>query len=125
MADWPPSGMSNFGFPGFEHEIRREGPETLITRFDDGTELRRQKNNVITRLFKEVWEVNRDDAKTMIEFYNLKGMEAVFDKLALDPLSGDNFSTDLATVRWDEPIRVTQIGPKWFRIVCRFIEVTV
>jgi hypothetical protein len=120
---WPLSGMNNFGHPGLTYRIEHEGPPTLVTRFPDGTELRRRKNDTILRRIHEQWEVNRTDMGAMLQFYREKGTDVPFDRLVYDPRSGDQFTTDLGVFRFARPPAVEQVGPQWYRVEFEFVEV--
>jgi len=122
MADWPIAGMSNFGFPGFVHRVELIGRPTLVSRYEDGKETRRQKHASELRRWTERWAVNRTDMKAMRAFYDSKGTATTFTKLALDA-ADVTFGTDTATARFERPPAYDQVGPSWYHVTFTFIEV--
>ena len=122
MADWPPSDVT-YDYPEFTRTIVREGPNTLVARFIDGTVETRVKNAKVWRRFFEHWAVSRDDMRLMLLHYDVYGLTKTFTMRALDPMSGDSYATELAQVRYVNPPATIQIGPKWFEIDYEFIEV--
>ena len=119
---WPLTGMNNFGFPGFTHRIERINREALVTRYEDGTESRREKSSTTLRRWTERWAVNRTDMKAMLVFYETKGLVTTFTKLALDA-SDATFPTTEATARFEQQPVYDQVGPNWYHVTFTFIEV--
>jgi len=122
MADWPIAGMNNFGFPGLNHRIERLNRVTLITRYEDGSESRREKSAATLRRWVERWAVNRTDMNAMVAFYESKGTLTAFTKLALDATDAA-FGTDTATARFEKQPVYAQVGANWYHVTFTFIEV--
>lgn len=124
MADWPIAFSGNFGYPELGYKIERLGPETLVSRFEDGGLLAREKTATQYRRFIEKWNLSRTDMDAALDFYESKGMDTTFSRLDLDPISGANFLTDTSYVVFEKPPTIEQYGPLRYKVTFTFIEVS-
>lgn len=93
---------------------------TLISRYEDGTEDRRQKHFNKTRHFSEEHVVDAADMDAMIDFYELKGTLTSFTKVSFDP--SEAAATEV-TVRFVGPISYVQVANGQFEATVSFVEV--
>ena len=96
--------------------IEKIGPRVLATTFSDQTQALRVKSSKVYRRWTESWELSRDNMRVLMDFFDLMGLHTTFTRLALDPQSGDNFTTTLAQVRFDRTMTPEQIGPQWYAV---------
>jgi hypothetical protein len=81
MADW------SF-IPSYVYTVAREPAKVLITRFEDGSELRRVKSSTNLRLFTEKFSVGQQDLAKMMGFWETALTNETFTKLDWDLSSG-------------------------------------
>jgi len=124
MADWPIAGMSNQGYPELGYKVQRLGPKTLISRFEDGGVVAREKTATQYRRFIEKWNLDRTDMDAVLDFYESKGMATQFTRLDLDPISGASFLTDNSNVLFEKAPTIEQFGPLRYKVTLTFIEVS-
>ena len=115
MADWEHE-------PSKPARITREAAPVLITRFEDGTETRRQKHSNITRHLEHEYDDTLANAKTKLDFAETKGLLTTFTMFTWDP-SATTPSTDTANVRLEEMPSSEYLGPNLIRTRWRFVEV--
>jgi len=113
MADWTYT-------PVYSHSIRQDPPKTLITRYEDGTEDRRQKHSNQTRHFTEQHVIDAVDMDAMVDFYETKGTLTSFSKVSYDPSEAP--ATEV-TVRFVGPIVYAQIALDQFEATVQLVEV--
>lgn len=114
MADWTFT-------PTYAHVIRRDPPRTLISRYEDGNETRRQKHSTFLRRFDQRHEgLTASEASSMVTFYDGKGLLTSFSIVTYDP--SEAAATE-ATVRFAEPLTMVQVAPDVFDARVRFVEV--
>ena len=124
MADWPIAGMSNFGYPELGYKVARIGKKSLVSRFEDGGVVAREKTATEYRRFIEKWNLSRTDMDAVLDFYALKGTTTQFTRLDLDPVSGGNFLTDNSNVLFEKPPTIEQFGPLRYKVTLTFVEVS-
>lgn len=97
MADWPVGGL----VPNVSHVIEREGPPTLRTRFEDGSESRREKHQNNPLLWRQRFRATTAEAKTVFDFVATKRLLTSFTALTYDP-EAVNPDTEEASVVFHE-----------------------
>lgn len=113
--------MPDWAFePRFNYGVEYIGPETLVSTFEDGTEIRREKNSTIRRRFTEVHSMSKTNMNTALEFYRTKGTYSTFDKYTYDADDATNVTT---TVRFERPPEYEQVAYNLYRAKFYFIEV--
>lgn len=88
MADWT-------FVPIYPYVVRRIGPTTLITEYEDFTESRREKSSAMKRIFREKHRVDATDMKAILDFYDTKGTVTAFSKVTYDPQDAAAVETDV------------------------------
>ena len=109
--------------PTFTYDVEREPPPTLITQFEDGSEVRRQKSGVATsqrRKFIEHHRVSKADMEKILDFYEARGLLTNFTKFSYD--ANDAASTN-ATVRFLTAPAFTIVAKNIYDATLSFIEV--
>ena len=116
MADWE-------FIPTPPNVVERTGPPTLVTKFADGTEVRRQKSAVVMRTFPQAYLFQtRAEVDTKLEFWKTKLLLTTFTILTFDA-DAANPLTDEATVRFADTPRVEQISGTIYNFECEIVEV--
>ncbi len=128
MPDWPPSGLSNHGYPGFPGTGLRDASKDGVLRkaYPDGTQdvrVRVQPGDRKKR-FEESWLVRRADVKLMLDYYDSVGESGTFTKYRLDPQSAaDSYATDEVTVQFADRPTDERLDSDWWEVRCSFFEV--
>ncbi len=120
MGTWE---TANGVIPTFTYRVRRAAPPTLITEFEDGSEVRRQKSGVATsqrRTFEERHRVNKAEMELMLDFYEARGLLTNFTKYSYD--ANDPTNTNV-TVRFLKAPTFTIIAVNIYEAKLEFIEV--
>ena len=73
MADWAYN-------PEYSYPVERRGPASLITEFEDGTEMRRLKSTAVPYRVVEIYDVDRVTRDAMTAFYDARGLVTAFTK---------------------------------------------
>lgn len=114
MADWPPANLSH-SYPELPISVEIIGPRVLVTEFEDGSELLRQKSGVTRRRFYQAWPTNTTDWVILKDFWDVYLLTQTFTALTFDPSAGASRLTEVAICRFERSPTLTQIGPNWFR----------
>jgi hypothetical protein len=115
MADWE-------YIPATPARIDRAAPKTLITRFEDGRELRRQKHSWSPRTITHKYSTRAEQFSDMIAFAESKGLNTTFTMLSFDPKAIDP-DTDAATVRFLAFPSTAEVAVRVYHHTWRFLEV--
>lgn len=107
MADFPPSGVN----PTYAFTLDPDDSAVLVTRFEDKTELRREKSTAKARRFAYRFALNATNMGTLLAFYRVRGTFTTFTATTHDPDSGESAE---ATVRFEAKPVGRWSGPnKW------------
>lgn len=113
MADFP----ERMSYPW---QISYIGPETLVTKFEDGGEIRRAKAASGKRIFEGETDVNATDCDTIWDLWIAKGLATTFTLTTYDAHEAGGTT---ATVVFDVPPVFQFIALGTWRITLRFREV--
>jgi len=116
--------MANHGYPELGYKVARIGKKTLVSRFEDGGVVAREKTATEYRRFTEKWNLSRTDMDAVLDFYAARGTATQFTRLDLDPISGVNFLTDASNVLFEKKPTVEQFGPLRYKVTLTFVEVS-
>jgi len=114
MADWTFVPVSDSP-PAF----RDRPPVTLISRFEDQKEIRREKNGSFVREWVESYQFTATEADAARDFWRTKGIVTTFTKLSYDPREAGGA---LATVRFASEFEWGESG-EVFPCTIQFVEV--
>ena len=113
MADWA-------YVPNYSHRLSVVPPPTLISRFEDGKELRRQKHATFLRELEEDYTFTGSERDAVQTFYEGKGLLTTFTKLGYDVFGTPSHEI---TVRFDGPLEFTTDGFGVYNATIRFVQV--
>lgn len=71
-------------WPAYPLQVRRVGPPSLVTEFDDGTEIRRRKGEQVRRVVTETHILGRAELQEQLQFFEEKGTDVAFSRLTWD-----------------------------------------
>lgn len=115
--------MANWEYtPAYGFVTKRHGPVTLVSRFEDGTETRRQKSSAVVRHFEQTHTVDKATADAMLDLFHSWGLSTTFTMITWDPRAATP-STDEATVRFESEPVLTQVSASLYQLRCNMIEV--
>ncbi len=114
MADW------TFVPDADAYTVEASAPPTLISRYEDGTEDRRQKHSNFPQNFREKHTVDSSDMETMLDFFDARGMLTTFTKVSYLPHEA---ALHEVTVRFASPIRFVDVGPDEWETTIEFEKV--
>ncbi|MDQ7008300.1 MAG: hypothetical protein Q9Q40_13855 [Acidobacteriota bacterium] len=118
MADWTwTTTHAEYPYTG-----KRIAPPTLVTRYEDGSEHRRQKHSNFIREWTEVYDVDEATLASMLNFYDARGTYTTFTKVSYDPDDATPGTTE-ATVRFVEPMTYERVAVGSYRVTVKFTEV--
>lgn len=118
MADWTYT-TTHAEYP---YKVSRTAPPVLITRYEDGTEHRRQKHSSEIRHFVETYNVNQTTLDAMLDFWESKGLLTSFTKVSYDA-NESSPSTHEVTVRFEKAPEYSWIAVDLYQITFHFVEV--
>jgi len=113
MADWAHTPMNGY-------RIRRVPKPTLISMFEDGGEIRRQKHANSPRIFSGRFRTAEAVAESMMDQYDTSGTLDTLTIISWDPQDATTGTTE-ATVRFTRPpdLRVVAFGQYEVRVEFR------
>ncbi len=114
MADWTYVPMRE----GWRRT--RVPPRTLINRFADGKETRRQTESAFSTRWSERYVFDGTERDAAHDFFELKGTLTQFTKLAYDDHAAP---TGEKTVRFDGSWEESRLGVNAYEVVLGFLEV--
>ena len=102
------------------YDVKYIGPRTLITTFEDETEIRRRKSSGVRREFTERHKVSDSEMLEIITLYRDKGTSKTFTKLSFDAF--DPVET-VVTVRFVSEPKYQRIPGNRCEFTAKFLEV--